>query len=84
MDVFWDLCEARKHKVKLILSDSLETPFYLPQRRNLFEKSEEEMVREQKRIEFMTKRDLQVMLPMRKQNIDAFLPRSTKLSPRDE
>jgi hypothetical protein len=84
MDVFWELCEAKKHKVKLILSDSLETPFYLPQRKNLFDKSEEEMIREQKRIEFMTKRDLQAMLHMRKQNIDAFLPSGTKLSPRDE
>jgi hypothetical protein len=59
LDVLWNICESSQSRVKLILADSLETPFYLAKKKTGFrEKTVAEIEREGKRIEFLIMRDI--------------------------
>jgi hypothetical protein len=84
LDYLWDLCEGSTERTKLVLADSLEVPFYLPPKKNFFGQTPEQIAREQKRVEYLIKRDLKEMVPHRAKTLEAVLPPSLKLTPREQ
>jgi hypothetical protein len=83
LDVLWDLCEYSTDRTKLILADSLSVPFYLPPKKLAFGRTPEQLEREQKRIEFIVKRDLKEHVPNKAKNIETLLSAVDNLSPRE-
>lgn len=84
LDYLWSICEKSQERSKLILSDSLQIPFYLPQNKVVYEKSEVLVEREKKRLEFLIQRDLKELLPGKVKDLDTLLPAKVKLSPREQ
>ena len=83
LDYLWNICENSKERSKLILPDSLHTPFYLPQKM-VYEKSDLQLEREKKRLEYLIQRDLKELIPGKIKDLDSLLPAAAKISPREQ
>lgn len=83
VDRLWKFCESVESSVKLVLPDSLVTPYYLPKPKNSRDSSAIELEREQRRFDVLLKKNMEERERLRG-NKAGVIPKTSALTIREE